>query len=238
MKILRLENLTKNFGGLVAVNNVSIELQEGEILGIIGPNGAGKTTLTSLVAGSLEPSSGKIFFQNNDITNFPAHLRVRIGISRTFQMVRPLKDFTALENVMVGALFAKGESLSQARESAHKICQFLKLERLDSYPDKLTVFELKKLEIARAIVCNPKILFLDEVMAGLNYEEMKQMIQIVRELREKGLTICVIEHVMSVINELTDRVIVLDRGEVIAQGPYLEVSKDKRVIAAYLGEED
>lgn len=238
MKILRLENLTKNFGGLIAVNNVNIELQEGEILGIIGPNGAGKTTLTSLVAGTLEVSGGKIFFQDNDITNLPAHSRVRIGISRTFQTVRPLKDFTALENVMVGALFAKGESLSQARESAYKVCRFLKLERVDSYPDKLTVFELKKLEIARAIVCNPKVLFLDEVMAGLNFEEMKQMIQIVKSLKDEGMTICVIEHVMSVISELTDRVVVLDRGEVIAEGPYLEVSKNKRVIAAYLGEED
>lgn len=238
MDILRLENLTKHFGGLVAVNNVSIKMQKGEILGIIGPNGAGKTTLTSLVAGTIQPSGGKIFFNDKDVTNLPAHIRARIGISRTFQTVRPLRNFTALENVMIGALFAKGESLDKARKSAREVCQLLKLENVNNYPDRLTVFELKKLEIARATVSNPKMLFLDEIMAGLSFEEMKQMIQIVKLLRDTGMTICVIEHVMSVINELTDRVIVLDRGEIIAQGPYLEVSKDKRVIAAYLGEED
>ena len=238
MELLRLENVTKYFGGLVAVNNVSFEIQENEILGIIGPNGAGKTTLTSLVAGTLQPSAGRIFFNSKDITGIPAHIRAQLGISRTFQTVRPLRDFTALENIVVGALFAKGEKLSKAIESAEKICEFLKLERKDFYPDKLTVFELKKLEIARAIVSDPKVLFLDEVMAGLNHEEMKEMIEIVKALRNKGMAICVIEHVMSVISELTDRVVVLDRGEIIAQGPYQEVSQDKRVITAYLGEED
>lgn len=237
MSILRLENLTKRFGGLVAVNNVSLEIQEKEIVGIIGPNGAGKTTLTSLVAGTLQATSGKIFFKDEDVTGLPAHIRVRMGISRTFQTVRPLRDFTALENVMIGALFAKGDSLKKAREDAYEACQLLKLERTDLHPDKLTVFELKKMEIARAIVSNPKLVFLDEIMAGLNLEEMKQMTQIVKSLRDRGITICVIEHVMSVINELTDRVIVLDRGEIIAQGPYYEVSQNKHVIAAYLGEE-
>ncbi len=237
MSILRLENLTKRFGGLVAVNNVSLEIQEKEIVGIIGPNGAGKTTLTSLVAGTLQVTSGKIFFKDEDVTGLPAHIRVRMGISRTFQTVRPLRDFTALENVMIGALFAKGDSLKKAREDAYEACQLLKLERTDLHPDKLTVFELKKMEIARAIVSNPKLVFLDEIMAGLNLEEMKQMTQIVKSLRDRGITICVIEHVMSVINELTDRVIVLDRGEIIAQGPYYEVSQNKHVIAAYLGEE-
>ncbi|MEJ5230289.1 MAG: ABC transporter ATP-binding protein [Pseudothermotoga sp.] len=238
MGLLHLEGVTKRFGGLVAVNNLSFEVQENEILGIIGPNGAGKTTLTSLVAGTLQPSNGKIFFDGKDITEVPAHIRARLGISRTFQTVRPLRDFTALENIVVGALFAKGEKLSKAVESAKMVCEFLSFERKDFYPDKLTVFELKKLEIARAVVSNPRILFLDEVMAGLNHEEMKEMIKIVKILRDRGMTICVIEHVMSVISELTDRVIVLDRGEIIAQGPYQEVSQDKRVITAYLGEED
>lgn len=237
MATLRLENLTKHFGGLVAVNNVTFEVAEQEILGIIGPNGAGKTTLTSLVAGTLQVSGGRIVFEGKDVTKSPAHLRVRMGISRTFQTVRPLKDFTALENIMVGALFARGESLGKAKERAYQVCQLLELDRAERYPDRLTVFELKKLEIARAIVSDPKILFLDEIMAGLNFEEMKQMINIVRSLRDRGVTICVIEHVMSVINELTDRVIVLDRGEIIAQGPYQEVSQNRRVIAAYLGEE-
>ncbi len=238
MPILRVQNLTKAFGGLVAVKDLSFEVNAGEILGIIGPNGAGKTTLTNLVAGTLMPTNGKIFFFDRDITYLPAHLRVRIGISRTFQIVRPLRDFTALENVMVGALFASGESLKKARESAARTCRMVLLERLDTYPDRLTTFELKKLEIARALVSQPKLLFLDEVMAGLNHEEMQMMINLVKSLRNEGITICVIEHVMSVISELTDRVIVLDRGEIIAEGSYKEVSKNPKVISAYLGEED
>ncbi|MGJ8454353.1 ABC transporter ATP-binding protein [Pseudothermotoga sp. U03pept] len=238
MELLRVEGVTKSFGGLVAVNNITFEVRANEILGIIGPNGAGKTTLTSLVAGTLQPSSGKIFFDGKDITEVPAHTKAKLGISRTFQTVRPLRDFTALENLVVGALFAKGEKLGKAVESAKEICEFLNFGRKDLYPDKLTVFELKKLEIARAVVSNPRILFLDEVMAGLNHEEMKEMIKIVKIMRDRGMTICVIEHVMSVISELTDRVIVLDRGEIIAQGPYQVVSQNKRVITAYLGEED
>ncbi|MEN3009162.1 ABC transporter ATP-binding protein [Pseudothermotoga sp.] len=235
--LLRTENLTKRFGGLVAIKSVNLQIQPGEILGIIGPNGAGKTTFTNLVSGVLYPTEGRIYFHEKDITFTPAHLRARMGIARTFQLVRPLRDFTALENIMVSFLFAKGKSLSEARKSAVHVCELVGLDKPDRKPDKLTVFEMKKLEIARALACEPKLLILDEVMAGLNYEEMEHMIQLVRHLRQKGLTICVIEHVMSVINQLTDRVVVFDRGEIIAEGSYQEVANDPKVVSAYLGEE-
>ncbi|MDI6863519.1 MAG: ABC transporter ATP-binding protein [Pseudothermotoga sp.] len=235
--LLRTEKLTKSFGGLVAVKSVDLNVNQGEILGIIGPNGAGKTTLTNLISGVLYPTEGRIRFEDKDITFVPAHLRARMGIARTFQLVRPLRDFTAFENVVVSCLFARGESLREARKSARKICELVELEEPERRLDRLTVFELKKLEIARALGCQPKLLILDEVMAGLNSEEMQRIIQLVRSLREKQITICVIEHVMSVISQLTDRVIVLDRGEIIAEGPYEKVAHDPKVITAYLGEE-
>ncbi|WP_448535856.1 ABC transporter ATP-binding protein [Pseudothermotoga sp.] len=235
--LLRTEKLTKSFGGLVAVKSVDLEVKQGEILGIIGPNGAGKTTLTNLISGVFYPTEGRIHFEDKDITFVPAHLRARMGIARTFQLVRPLRDFTAFENVVVSCLFAKGESLREARKSARKICELVELEEPERRLDRLTVFELKKLEIARALGCQPKLLILDEVMAGLNFEEMQQIIQLVKSLREKQITICVIEHVMSVISQLTDRVVVLDRGEIIAEGPYEKVAHDPKVITAYLGEE-
>ncbi len=237
MTVLSVQNLTRNFDGLIAVNNLSFEVKEGEILGIIGPNGAGKTTLTNLVAGILMPTSGQIVFYDANVTHLPAHLRARMGISRTFQIARPLRDFTVLENVMVGVLFSKGKRLKQAKEQAKRICELVSLERINAYPNALTVFELKKLELARALACEPKLLFLDEIMAGLNYEEMRLTIELVKMIRNVGVTICVIEHVMSVISELTDRVIVLDRGQIIAEGPYQVVSKDPKVVTAYLGEE-
>lgn len=235
--LLKTENLTKRFGGLVAVKSVNLEVRRGEILGIIGPNGAGKTTFTNLISGVLYPSEGRIHFEDRDITFLPAHVRARMGIARTFQLVRPLKDFTALENIMTSCMFAKGESLSKARESAKRICEIVELERPERKPDKLTVFELKKLEIARALACEPKLLILDEVMAGLNFEEMERMITLAHSLRERGITICVIEHVMSVISKLTDRVVVFDRGEIIAEGSYESVAHDPKVVSAYLGEE-
>jgi branched-chain amino acid transport system ATP-binding protein len=235
--LLRTEKLTKSFGGLIAVKSVDLKVNQGEILGIIGPNGAGKTTLTNLISGVFYPTEGRIHFEDKDITFVPAHLRARMGIARTFQLVRPLRDFTAFENVVVSCLFARGESLREARKSARKICELVELDQPERRLDRLTVFELKKLEVARSLGCQPKLLILDEVMAGLNFEEMQRMIQLVKSLREKQITICVIEHVMSVISQLTDRVVVLDRGEIIAEGPYERVANDPKVITAYLGEE-
>ena len=238
MSILETKYLTKTFGGLVALNEVCFELNENEILGIIGPNGAGKTTFINVISGIYLPSSGKVVFHGKDISELPAHIRCKLGIGRTFQIVRPLQGLSLLQNVMLGSLFGRGNSLKEARKEARGICEFLDLAQIGRDIAKLTVLEIKKMEIARALATKPKILFLDEVMAGLNIDETKEMIESVKKIRSQGISICVIEHVMSVIRELTERVIVLDRGEKIAEGPYEGVSDNPRVISAYLGEEE
>lgn len=237
MIILKVEGVTKRFGGLVAVNNVTMEIQKGEILGLIGPNGAGKTTLTNLISGVHTVSEGRIVFDGTDITLLPAHKRCNLGIARTFQIARPLKNLSVVENVMIGGLFGKGEKLRESRKSALKLCETIGLSKPDETLDKVTVLEIKKIEFARAMATNPKILFLDEVMSGLNMDETREMIETVRKIRNTGVTICIIEHVMSVIREITERVVVLDRGEILAEGPYSEVSQQHNVITAYLGED-
>ena len=238
MAILKTEDLTRYFGGLAALSNVSIEIRENEIVGIIGPNGAGKTTLTNVVAGIYIPTNGRIIFKGQDITELPAHRRCRLGIGRTFQLARPLGDMNLLENVMVGALFGQGLGQREARERAREICEFLGLEEVERDVTRLTALEIKKMEISHALATQPKMLFLDEVMAGLNADETTEMIELVRKINAQGITIVVIEHVMRVIKELTQRVVVLDWGEVIAEGPYEEVSTNSQVITAYLGEEE
>jgi len=238
MAILKTEDLTRYFGGLAALSNVSIEIRENEIVGIIGPNGAGKTTLTNVVAGIYIPTNGRIIFKGQDITELPAHRRCRLGIGRTFQLARPLGDMNLLENVMVGALFGQGLGQREARERAREICEFLGLEEVERDVTRLTALEIKKMEISHALATQPKMLFLDEVMAGLNADETMEMIELVRKINAQGITIVVIEHVMRVIKELTQRVVVLDWGEVIAEGPYEEVSTNSQVISAYLGEEE
>jgi branched-chain amino acid transport system ATP-binding protein len=237
MAVLKTENLTRHFGGLVALARVNMEFRENEILGIIGPNGAGKTTFINVIAGIYLPTDGKIFFNAQDISELPAHMRCRLGIGRTFQLVRPLQGLSLLENVMVGSLFGKGLGQREARKKAEELCEFLGLSDITRDITRMTALEIKKMEIAHALATQPKLLFLDEVMAGLNSDETMEMITLVRKIHSRGITIGIVEHVMRVIRELTDRVVVLDWGEVIAQGPYGEVSNDPRVIAAYLGEE-
>jgi len=236
--ILIVEKLTKRFGGLVAVDNLSFTVQQGEVLGVIGPNGAGKTTLTNVVSGLYAPSEGRIFFQGEDVTDLEAHQRCHLGISRTFQLMRPIKEFTVLENVMVSALFGKGLDLKSAQNKAREVCEFVGLKRPNIPVESATVLELKKMEIARALASSPQLVFLDEVMAGLNVDETNEMIETVKKINASGITVIVIEHVMSVIKELTHRVIVLDRGRIIAEGSYEEVSRQPEVISAYLGEEE
>jgi branched-chain amino acid transport system ATP-binding protein len=237
MSVLKTENLTRHFGGLVALARVNMEFRENEILGIIGPNGAGKTTFINVIAGIYLPTEGKIFFNGQDISELPAHKRCRLGIARTFQLVRPLQGLTLVENVMVGSLFGKGLGRMEARRKAEELCEFLGLSDITRDITRMTVLEIKKMEIAHAMATQPKLLFLDEVMAGLNSDETMEMIDLVRKINSRGMTIGIVEHVMRVISELTDRVVVLDWGEVIAEGPYKEVSNDPRVITAYLGEE-
>jgi len=236
MITLRTEALTKRFLGLVAVNDVTFSLDAGEILGIIGPNGAGKTTFIHLVSGILMPSSGKILYKDKDVTYTPSHDRSRMGIARTFQLIHPLENLTVIENVMIGAVFSRGLSMREAKKSAERICESLDLDDLGRDTASLSILEIKKMEIARALANGPEVLFLDEVMAGLNTDETRQMIAMVRTIaKERGLAVGVVEHVMGVIRELTERVIVLEAGELIAEGPYAEVSKNPRVIEAYLG---
>lgn len=236
MTKLKTTDLTRRFMGLVAVNKVSFSMDESEILGIIGPNGAGKTTFINLVSGIIMPSEGKIEYRGEDITYMPAHLRARIGIARTYQLIHPLENLSLVENVMVGSIFARGNSLKTARRKAEGLCAELGLKNLDRNTSRLTILEVKKMEIARALANEPEVLFLDEVMAGLNADETKDLIATVQKIaRERKLAVGVVEHVMGVIRELTHRVIVLEAGELIAQGPYEEVSKNRRVIEAYLG---
>ncbi|GAB1431924.1 ABC transporter ATP-binding protein [Spirochaetota bacterium] len=228
--------LSKAFSGLVAVNKLSFSMEEGEILGIIGPNGAGKTTFIHLVSGILMPTSGQIEFKGKDITFSPAHERSRLGIARTYQLIHPLENLTVLENVMIGSVFSRGKNLKEARSAAEAICAELELDGLGRDTSQLTILEIKKMEIARALANEPEVLFLDEVMAGLNSDETRQMIGMIQRIaKEKRMAVGVVEHVMGVIRELTQRVIVLDSGELIAEGPYEEVSKNPRVMEAYLG---
>ncbi|MCX7024744.1 MAG: ABC transporter ATP-binding protein [Spirochaetes bacterium] len=236
MTKLKIERLTRCFQGLVALNDVSFSMEEGEILGIIGPNGAGKTTFINLVSGIIMPSSGRIEYKGRDITYAPAHERARLGIARTYQLIHPLENLSLIENVMVGSIFARGNGLKAARRKARDLCAALGLENLGRDTSKLTILEIKKMEIARALANEPEVLLLDEVMAGLNSDETRLLIGMVQSVaKERCLAVGVVEHVMGVIRELTHRVIVLEAGELIAQGPYEEVSKNPRVIEAYLG---
>ncbi len=236
MPDLQTFGLTRHFGGLVAVNNVSFTLDCGEILGVIGPNGAGKTTFINLVSGVYAPSSGRIHFQGRDITGLPAHKRAQMGISRTFQIIHPLENLDVLENVMLGFIFSRRMGLREARRSAETLCGSLGLGDLSRDVSQITMLETKKMEIAHALASGPSILFLDEVMAGLNVDETREIVQLVQRVtREHNIGVGVVEHVMSVIRDLTHRVIVLEAGEIIAAGPYEEVAKNPRVIAAYLG---
>ncbi len=236
MPDLQTFGLTRHFGGLVAVNNVSFTLDCGEILGVIGPNGAGKTTFINLVSGVYAPSSGRIHFQGRDITGLPAHKRAQMGISRTFQIIHPLENLDVLENVMLGFIFSRRMGLKEARRSAEALCGSLGLGDLSRDVSQITMLETKKMEIAHALASGPSILFLDEVMAGLNVDETREIVQLVQRVtRERNIGVGVVEHVMSVIRDLTHRVIVLEAGEIIAAGPYEEVAKNPGVIAAYLG---
>jgi branched-chain amino acid transport system ATP-binding protein len=238
MSRLVTESLTKRFGGLVAVNNVNMTMQEGEIVGIIGPNGAGKTTLINLISGIHMPTSGNILFEGQDITSLRAHERSRIGIGRTFQLIHPLENLNVVENVMVGFLFSQHMLQRKAREHALALCESLGLSGLERDISQLTIMETKKMEIAHALATGPSMLFLDEVMAGLNTDESLEIIDTIKKIAtERNLAIGVVEHVMGVIKKLTQRVIVLDAGEVIAEGPYDEVSQNEEVIRAYLGGE-
>jgi branched-chain amino acid transport system ATP-binding protein len=237
MKILELHKVQKHFGGIKAVEDFSLSVEEGEIVGLIGPNGAGKSTLFNCVAGVFPPTSGEILFQGENISRQKPWDLCRRGLARTFQIVKPFASRSVLYNVVVGA-FATTDQRAEAEQRALEVLRRLHMEdKKDLRSGSLTIADRKRLEIAKALATRPKLLLLDEVMAGLRPTEVDEMVAIIKRLREGGITIFVIEHIMRAIMALSDRIAVLHFGTKIAEGPPQQIAHDERVIKAYLGEE-
>lgn len=234
--LLKAETITRRFGGLVANSDITMHVQRGEILGLIGPNGAGKSTLFNIIAGAFPPSEGRILLDGQDITRLSAPRRCRLGIARTFQVPKSFDTMTVIENVIVGG-FVRHASGAAARRKALEVLDFAGLSgRAESPASELTPPEKRRLEVARALATEPKLLLLDEVFAGLTPSEARQGADLVKRIREKGITIIMVEHVMEIVMPLVDRAVVLDLGRVLCEGTPAEVVADPRVITAYLGE--
>ena len=235
--ILQLEAISRNFGGLKALSDVSFDILPGEILGLIGPNGAGKTTLVNVVTGVYPPNSGQITFNGKRIESLKSHNIAKIGLSRTFQVMQPFPEMSVIENVAAGALFAAGASdMAAARSNAMTHLEFVGLAQDAKKPAaSLPLAGRKRLELAKSLAMEPKLLLLDEVMAGLNAAEINQSLKLIRSLAEQNITILLIEHVMKVVMSVCSRVVVLHHGQLICQGTPEEVVSDEQVIKAYLG---
>jgi branched-chain amino acid transport system ATP-binding protein len=237
--ILEVRNLSKSFGGLVAVKDLDVVVHEGEILGLIGPNGSGKTTSFNLISGFLKPDTGKVWFNDRDITGMKPHRICQAGLARTFQLTRPFAGMTALQNVMIGRMYGGDpiRKMGKAQEECEAILDFVGLDgRAGSPSSSFGVVDRKRLEVARALATKPKVLLLDEMMSGLNPAEMDEAIGLVRAIGETGVTLMVVEHVMKAILNLSTKLVVLNYGEKIAEGMPQEVVANQKVIDAYLGD--
>ena len=237
MSILELTNVSRRFGGLDALSEVSMAVEPGEIVGLIGPNGAGKTTLVNVVTGVYKPTSGSVEFDGRRINGMKPHQISRLGVARTFQVVQPFPEMTVLENVMAPATFAaQARSIEDAREAAREAISFVGLgDQADTLASQLTLAGRKRLELAKSLAMNPKVLLLDEVNAGLNPAEIDKALELIRTIAARGVTIIIIEHLMKVVMSLCSRIVVLHHGALIAEGSPQEISRDERVIQAYLG---
>ena len=237
MSLLALERLRKSFGGLVAVQDFDMRVEEGQIVGLIGPNGAGKTTLFNLIACFYAPDSGRILFQEKSLIGMKPYQVCAWGIARTFQVTKPFVNNTVLENVMVGA-FSRTRSAKEARGKALEILEMVEFsDRRDVLGQELTTADHKRLELARALATMPKVLLLDEVMAGLNPIEKVHLVDLLRKIRSQGITLVVVEHDMKAVMSLCERIVLMHRGQKLIEGTPQEVANDPQAIAAYLGEE-
>ncbi len=233
--MLQVDHVTRYFGGLTAVNSLSFDVEEGEILGLIGPNGAGKTTLFNMISGAIPPSSGTVTFKGTVVNGLKAHQVCKLGLTRTFQVVQPFPEMTALDNVMIGA-FVHYSTTKAAREKAQEVLDRIGMGgKAAKLARDLTLLELKRLEIGKALATEPEMLLLDEVAAGLTPVEIDDILALVRKLNGEGMTLLVIEHVMKVIMNLSHRIVVINFGSKIAEGLPTDIAKDKAVLDAYLG---
>jgi len=238
-EVLKIVNVTKRFGGLIALNSVNSVVHKGEIVGLIGPNGAGKTTLFNVVTGFLKPDSGEVFFKGWKISGWTPQKICKIGVARTFQIPKPFMDLTVLDNVAVAVMFGRKHTsnIKEARKEARELLKFVGLlNKQEMLPSGLTAADLRKLEICKGLATNPELLLLDEVFAGLNPTEVMEMLELVGKINKSlNITIFMIEHVMKAVMSIAQRIYVLHYGEVIAEGSPIEIAKDEKVIDAYLG---
>ncbi|MCL4425914.1 MAG: ABC transporter ATP-binding protein [Firmicutes bacterium] len=236
MALLELRGLTKAFGGVTAVSDITFDVEEGQIAGLIGPNGAGKTTLFNLISAIYKPTRGQVNFAGRNLAVLTPDQVARSGIGRTFQVVKPFAGLTVLENVMVGA-FMRSQHTSEARERAEEVLRFVDLFHKRNEPARsLTLPDRKRLELAKALATKPKLLLLDEVMAGLNPAEVSAALSLVRQVRDHGVTVLMIEHVMTAVMSLCEHIVVLNYGQYLAEGSPKEIANHPEVIRAYLGE--
>lgn len=233
--LLKAKNVTKKFAGLTAVDSVNLTIEEGEIVGLIGPNGAGKTTFFNSITGFYPATYGSVEFDGQDITRKSTFHNCKAGMARTFQIVQPFGQLTTFENVMVGA-FNHEKKYADAEKTAKQMIEFVGMgDKMNSIVADLTIGDQRKLEMARALATKPKLLLLDEVMAGLTPTEIEECVELVQKIRDSGITILMIEHIMAALMKLSDRVVVLDHGKLIAEGTPKEITQNERVIESYLG---